>query len=173
LALSACAAGSPRVSTASSAQSFRAKTVALASVVGAGAKGAEVARALAARLESGGMRASSLEEADSVLAGSALGLDIASDPRVLAEVRRATGADAIVFLTLDSGWRNLEISALDLATGEPVLRAKARPSGPNFETPDEIASAAAESLSFMSPQRARASAAARNGGDELAEPDAN
>ncbi|MFI5347219.1 MAG: hypothetical protein ACHQ51_12670 [Elusimicrobiota bacterium] len=159
LVIAACAPGSSRVSTASSSPSFRAKTVAVASVRGGRNKGVDVARALAARLESDGIHAAALEESDSVLAGSALGMDIASDPRVLAEVRRATGADAIAFLTLAPGWRSLEIVALDLATGEPVLRSTARPKGAAFETADEVAAAAAGALSFMAPRRARAAAA--------------
>ena len=161
--LSACAAGTGRVNTASSAPSFRAKSVAVASVRGGRSKGVDVARALASRLERGGMRSAALEESDSVLAGSALGLEIASDPRVLAEVRRATGADAIVFLTLDPGWRSLDVSALDLATGDPVLRATVRPKGDAFQTPDEVAAAAAEALSGLSPGHKRQLSAGATG----------
>ena len=169
--LSACAMGSGRVETLSSAPSFRAKVLAIAKPRGGGAKGVELARALGKRLQAGGIRAPSLEEADSVLAGSALGLDIASDPRVLAEIRRATEADGIVFLTLDPSWRSLDVSVLDASTGDVVLRATARPSGEAFESADEAAAAAAEALSGLAPERHRAAAAAREQTDELPIPD--
>ncbi len=85
-----------------------------------------VARALVKRLQAGGARTSVLEEADSVLAGSALGLG-SWPTRVLAEVRRATKADGIVFLSLDQDCGSLDISVLDAVTGDAVLRAAARP----------------------------------------------
>jgi hypothetical protein len=172
LFLSACAAGSGRVETSSRAPSFRARTLAIAAARDGRGKSVDLARELTRRLEAGGFRAAALEDSDSVLAGSALGLDMASDPRVLAEVRRATGADAIVFLTLDPGWRSLDVAVLDLATGEPVLRAAARPRGESFASPDEAAEAAAEALASLSPDRARASAAARagDGADEIPVP---
>ncbi len=170
--LSACAMmGSGRVETMSQAPSFRAKVLTIAQTRGGGAKGVELSRALVKRLRSGGIRASSLEEADSVLAGSALGLDATADPRVLAEIRRATEADGIVFLSLDPAWRTLDISVLDASTGDVVLRAAARPSGKAFESPDEAAAAAAEALSALAPERHRAAAAAREKTDELPLPD--
>jgi hypothetical protein len=170
-ALSACALGSGRVETTSQAPSFRAKVLAIAAARGAGPKGAALGRALAARLQAGGIRAAALEESDSVLAGAALGLDVASDPRVLAEIRRATEADGIVFLSLDPNWRTLDVSVLDAETGDVVLRATARPAGDAFESPDEAAAAAAEALSALAPERHRAAAAAREKTDELALPD--
>lgn len=164
LSSAACAAGSGRVETHSQAPSFRARGLAIAAARGARGKGPELARALSARLEAGGLRAAALEESDSVLAGSALGLDVASNPRVLAEIRSATGADAVVFLSLDPAWKALDVAVLDLATGEPVLRAAARPRGDAFATADEVAAAAAEALSGLSPERAKAAAAARADG---------
>lgn len=167
--LCACAPGSGRVETHSQAPSFRAKTLAVAPVRGAGSRGSDVARALVARLEAGGFKASALEESDSVLAGTALGLDIASNPRVLAEIRDATGADAVVFVTLDPAARSMDVAALDLASGEPVLRATARPGGDAFALPNEAAGAAAEALSALAPERvkAKAAAAARDEGGGL------
>jgi hypothetical protein len=170
-ALSACSFGSGRVETLAHAPSFRAKVLAIAAARGAGPKGVELARALSRRLQAGGIRAPALEESDSVLAGSALALDIAADPQVLAEVRRATGADGIVFLSLDPNWRTLDVSVLDAATGDVVLRATARPSGEAFESADAAASAAAEALSSLAPQRAQAAAAASKQADELEVPD--
>lgn len=169
--VSACALGSGRIETTSQAPSFHAKVLAIAQTSGGGAKGAELTRSLVKRLTAGGIRAASLEEADSVLAGSALGLDIASDPRVLAEIRRATEADGIVFLSLDPGWRSLDVAVLDAVTGDVVLRATARPSGTAFGSPDEAAGAAAEALSGLAPERRRAAAAARERTDELPLPD--
>ncbi|HXS99937.1 MAG TPA: hypothetical protein VN915_04640 [Elusimicrobiota bacterium] len=170
--LSACALGSDRVETHAMAPSFRAKTLAIAPPRGASAaKGEELVHALAKRLGAGGIRAPALEEADSVLAGSALGLDAAADPRVMAEIRRATEADGVVFLSLDPSWRSLDVSVLDAVTGDAVLRATARPSGEAFESPDEAAAAAAEALSGLAPERRRAAAAASEKTDEIPLPD--
>jgi hypothetical protein len=169
-ALSACALGSDRVETMSQAPSFHAKVLAIAAVRGAGAKGVPLARALARRLQAGGIRAVALEESDSVLAGSALTLDVAADPRVLAEIRRATDADGIVFLSLDPNWRSLDVSVLSTSTGDAVLRATARPRGDAFETPEAAAEAAAEALSSLSLERAKAAAAAREDTDDLPVP---
>ena len=170
-ALSACALGSGRVETQSRASSFRAKVLAIAATHGAGAKSAELSRALVRRLQAGGIKASALEESDSVLAGSALGLDIAADPRVLAEIRRATGADGVVFMTLDPNWRTLDVAVLDAATGDVVLHATARPSGESFESSEEAAAGAAEALSGLASERHKAAAAAREKTDDIPVPD--
>lgn len=168
--LGACAPGSGRVVTTARAPSFRAKVLAIAPVRGAGPLRLSLPRALAARLRAGGMRAVDLEESDSVLAGSALGLDVAADPRVLAEIRRATDADAVVFLSADPSWRSLEVQALALSTGEPVLRATARPKGVSFGSADEAAAAAAEALSGLAAERERARSAATEDADEIPVP---
>jgi hypothetical protein len=172
-ALSACAAGSGRVETQSQAPSFRAKVLAIAATRGGGPKSAEFSRALSRRLQAGGFRVADLEESDSVLAGAALGLDMASDPRLLAEIRRATEADGIVFATLDPNWRTLEVSVLDAVTGDIVLRATARPSGQAFDSAEEAAAEAAEALSGLAPanHKAAAAAAAREKTDEIPVPD--
>lgn len=169
--LSACALGSGRVETMSRATSFRAKVLAIAATRGAGGKGLELSRALSRRLKAGGMRAAPLEESDSVLAGAALSLDISADPRVLAEVRRATEAEGIVFLTLDPGWRTLDVSVLDVRTGDVVLRAVARPRGEAFASADEAAAGAAEALTELAPERQKAAAAAREEADDIPVPD--
>jgi len=170
--VTACALGSGRVETHAMAPSFRAKTLAIAPARGGGpAKGEELVHALSQRLRAGGIRAASLEEADSVLAGSALGLDAAADPRVMAEIRRATEADGVVFLSVDPAWRSLDISVLDAVTGDAVLRATARPNGDAFESPEEAASAAAEALSGLAAEKHRAAAAATEKTDEIPLPD--
>jgi hypothetical protein len=169
---SACALGSDRVETHALAPSFRAKVLAIAPArAGGAAKGEELVHSLVKRLSSGGIRAASLEESDSVLAGSALGLDAAADPRVLAEIRRATEADGVVFLSVDPSWRSLDVSVLDAVTGDAVLRATARPRGEAFASPEEAAGAAAEALAGLAPEKHRAAAAAREQTDELPIPD--
>lgn len=169
--LLAFACGGGRVETQSSSSTFLAKVLAIAAPRGAGVKSVELARSLARRLEKGGIKASALGESDSVVAGADLGLDIAADPSALAEVRRATGADGIVFLTLEAGWRTLDVAVLDLATGDVVLRATARPRGDAFESADDAASAAAEAISGLAPERRKAAAAARETTDAIPVPD--
>ncbi len=152
LLLAACASGE-HADNLSRSVSFRAQTVAVAATRGSRGKGVEISRALVKRLEALGLTASSLEESDSVLAGSALGLEAATNPRLLDEIRRATGADAVVFLALDPSWRALEISALDARTGDAVLRSVGHPRGDAFESADEIADAASRALASLSAER--------------------
>ena len=152
--LAACASPE-RDGVLSGSPSFRARTLAVAAVRGSRGQGVAISRELVRRLEGEGAAASSLEESDSVLAGSAVGLEAASNPRLLDEIRRATGADAIVFLTLDPSWKTLEVSALDARTGEAVLRSALRPKGDAFANPGEIGEAAARTLSgLLSEKRA-------------------
>jgi len=149
--LAGCAA--PDRGVLSNSPSFRAKTAVVAATRGARGKSAEISRDLVKRLEALGLSASALEESDSVLAGSALGLEAAMNPRMLDEIRRATGADAVVFLALDPGWRTLEVSALDARTGDAVLRSVVRPRGEAFTSASEIADAAARPLAALSAGR--------------------
>ena len=137
----------------SNSPSFRARTAAIAATRGARGKGVEISRALVKRLEAVGLTASALEESDSVLAGASVGLEAARNPRMLDEIRSATGADAIVFLTLDPNWRSLEISALDARTGDAVLRSVANPRGDVFSGSAEIADAAARALASLAAER--------------------
>ncbi len=152
LLLAACAPAE-RNDALSNSPSFRAKALAVAATRGARGKGVEISRELVKRLEDWGLKAAALEESDSVLAGSALELESARNPRVLDEIRRATGADAIAFLSLDPSWRTLDISALDARTGDGVLRSVAHPKGEAFASPAEIADAAARVLSTLSAVR--------------------
>jgi hypothetical protein len=160
LLIAACAPAE-RNDSLSGSPSFRARTVAVAATRGSRGKGVEISRALVSRLASLGLTASALEESDSVLAGAALGLEAAMSPRLLDEIRRATGADAIVFLSLDPSWRALEISALDARTGDAVLRSAAHPRGEAFVDAAEIADAAARALAPLSAVR-RAPKASRS-----------
>lgn len=152
LLLAACGTAE-RQESLSRSPSFRARTVAVAATRGARGKGVEISRALVRRLESLGLTASALEESDSVLAGSAIGLEAARNPRLLDEIRRATGADAVVFLSLDPAWRGLEVSALDARTGDAVLRSVSHPRGDAFEGADEIADAASRALAPLASER--------------------
>ena len=167
IALASCS--SDRVETYSRAASFRAKTLAVAGVRGAKGKSAEIVRALAVRLGNAGLRCVDIEEADSVLAGSAVSLEAVANPRLLAEVRRATEAEGLVFLSLESSWRSIEIVVLDVRTGEAVLKAEGRPRGESFASADEAASIAAEILGGLSSQR-RKSARAADPADEIPVP---
>jgi len=142
----------------SNAPSFRARNVAVAATRGSRGKGVEISRALVRRLEGLGLTASALEESDSVLAGSAVGLEAAANPRLLDEIRSATGADAIVFLSLDPAWRALDVSAIDARTGDAVLRSAANPRGDAFKDASEIADAAARALAPLSAERRKARA---------------
>lgn len=168
LLLAACSS-SERADTLSGSPSFRARAVAVAATRGSRGKGVEISRALVKRLEDAGLSASALEEADSVLAGSAVGLEAAANPRLLDEIRRATGADAVVFLSLDPSWRSLDVSALDARTGDAVLRSAAHPRGDAFSGPAEIAEAAARALAPLAAERrkARPSRAGEPAVDEL------
>lgn len=168
LLLASCSSAE-RADTLSGSPSFRARTVAVAAVRGSRGKGVEISRALVKRLEAEGLSASPLEESDSVLAGSAVGLEAAANPRLLAEIRRATGADAVVFLSLDPSWRTLEISALDARTGDAVLRTAAHPRGEAFSEAPEIAEAGARALAPLAAQRRKAGPSRPDepGADEL------
>lgn len=152
LLLAGCGLGDRR-DEMSRAPSFRARTVAVAATRGARGQGVQISRELVARLEGLGLNASALEESDSVLAGSAIGLDAARNPRLLDEIRRATGADAVVFLSLDPTWRSLEVSALDTRSGDAVLRAAAHPRADAFSGAAEVAEAAARALSPLASER--------------------
>lgn len=132
---------------------LRARTLTVAATRGARGKDAEIVRELVKRLEALGLTASALEASDSVLAGSALGLEAVMNPRLLDEIRRATGADAIVFLSLDANWRSIEIVALDARTGDAVLRSAAHPRGSAFESSSEIANAVARALASLAAER--------------------
>lgn len=162
---------SGRVETMSKVPTFRAKVLAIAEARGGGGgKGLALSREAARRLQAGGVRAFVLQESDSLLAGSALGLSLRSDPRVLADIRRTTGAEAVVFLTLDPNWHSLEIAVLEAATGVAVLRATAHAHGEKFSSPEEAGADAAEALSYLAPERQKAAAAAMESSDDLSTP---
>jgi len=151
LLLASCAP-SGRNDVLSNSPSFRAKTIAVAATVGARGKSSDLARELVKRLEASGIKASALEESDSVLAGSSVGLD-AMNPRLLDEIRSVTGADAVVFLSLNAGWTALEISAIDARTGDAVHRSVEKPRGGAYADLPAIAAAAARALAPLSVER--------------------
>lgn len=167
--LSACALSPVRVEVQSLEPFFKAHVAAIGAVHGVeGNMDERVIRKLIPRLRALGIKAVSLQDSDSVLAGSSLGLDVAGDPRVLAEVRRATSADTVVILTLAPGGRSLDVVALDAAGGDAMLRAAARPKTGTLVSVDDIAAAAAQALSAVAP--GRRAAAAREKAQELPPP---
>jgi len=157
-ALAGCAALPPKLVILSRSRAFRAQAVAVAALTGDDARDPEVSRALARAAEGAGLRASSLEEADAVLAGAAISLDTVSDPRTLAQIRRSTGADAVVLLSFDPGLASAQLSVLDAQTGDAVLRATIKPRGAALSGYDEAAQAAGSALSALT---GRPAAAAR------------
>lgn len=171
LLLASCATGG-RDSSEVSVPGFRARSLALATVRGARGQGVAVSRATAARLEAQGLNATALEETDSVLAGSAVSLENAMNKSVLDEIRRATGADAVVFLSFDPNWRSLDVSAIDARTGDAVLRTAAHPRAEEFSGPEEAAAAAVKALMPLASERRkpRASQAPGEPVDEIPAP---
>lgn len=122
--------------------SFKARVVAVAALTGGGREDALAARALVDAARRAGLTATSLDESDAGLAGTPISLDALSDPRVLAQVRAATGADAVVLLTYEPGGASARIDALDAASGDSVLRATLTPrSGVFSDAPDAARSA--------------------------------
>jgi hypothetical protein len=147
--LAACAAFPPKVELQSRARGFRAQSAAVAALTGAPEKDPAVSRALARAARSAGLRAVSLEEADGVLAGTEISLDSLSDPRTLAQLRKATGADIAVFLGVDPAGVSAQLTVIDTLSGDAVLRAIIRPRGKTM-TPEEAAQAASGPLSTLS-----------------------
>jgi len=147
--LAACAAFPPKIELQSRARGFRAQSAAVAARTGQPERDATVSRELARAAQSAGLRAVSLDEADGVLAGTAISLDSLTDPRVLAQLRRSTGADVAVFLGVDPEGRSAQLTAIDTLSGDTVLRAIIRPRGKSFSA-EAAAEAAAGPLSTLS-----------------------
>lgn len=87
------------------------------------------------------------------MAGTALDPESALNPGLLDEIRRATGADAVILLALDPEWSSAEVYAMDARTGEAVLRKTAKPRGAVFTNPAEVAAAAARELAPLAARR--------------------
>lgn len=148
-ALSACAALPPRTDILARNAGFKARVVAVAVLAGGGREEALAARALADAARRAGLKATSLDESDAGLAGTPMSLDALSDPRVLAQVRAATGADAVVLLTYEAGGAPARLDALDAATGDSVLRATLTPRAGAFTGAAEAARAAFAALATL------------------------
>lgn len=147
LLLAGCAgAGGAKVEVLARAPSPRLSRLAVAGVTGAeDLRGAERARELAAALD-GRFDAMAAGDADTVMSSTELGLQGAS-PGALAELRRATGAEGVVFASLGprSAW--LELAVLDATSGDLLLRVRARPaSGGSFPSFRAAAAAGAQAL---------------------------
>lgn len=148
LLLAGCAGGGGggKVEVLSRAPSPRLARLAVASVTGTDdLRGGEHARELAAALDSR-FDAVAAGDADTVMSSTELGLQGAS-PGALAELRRATGAEGVVFAALGprSAW--LELAVLDAVSGDLLLRVRARPaSGGAFTSFRAAAAAGARAL---------------------------
>lgn len=140
--LAACAAG--RVETLYRGPAPALTRVAVAGISGPGPLGGDAAaRALAAALARS-IEAVAAADADTVVGG---GLDMPrASAAVLAELRRATGAEAVVFGTVSPRGERLELSVVDARTGELLLRARARPRGAAFASVEEAGAAGAAAL---------------------------
>jgi hypothetical protein len=152
----ACAGVTSRVEKITQAASFHPSRVAIAAAHDARGKGVEMSRVLAQRLQSTGLQAVVLEESDSVVAGALLGVDVAADPHLIAEIRRATEADGIVFMNLEPNWQSMDIVVLNAMNGELVLRAKVKPQGDTFSSVEDVVAAAAKSLSGLTGRKVKA-----------------
>jgi hypothetical protein len=152
LLLAGCAGGGGggKVEVLSQAPTPRLTRLAVASVTGTDdLRGGERARELAAALDRR-FDAVAAGDADTVMSSTELGLQGAS-PGALAELRRATGAEGVVFATMGprSAW--LELAVLDATSGDLLLRVRARPaSGPSFTSFRAAAAAGAQALAPLS-----------------------
>lgn len=148
-ALAGCALLPPKTVILSRAESFRAQTAGVAALSGVQGRDFEVSRALVRAAQSAGLKAFSLWETD-VLPGAVISADVLSDPRVLADLRRTSGADVVVLLTLEPDWSAATLTAVDTRTGDTALRAALKPSGRAFAGAEAAAQAAVPALSLIS-----------------------
>ena len=109
-------------------------------------RGAEFSRAFARTLGRRGVRAASVEDSDSIGASAALGAGSLRDHRVLAEIRAATGADALLLVTLEPEGRAAELAGVDLRSGEPLLRKTLKARGSAWRDQSEFAETAAKAV---------------------------
>ena len=133
--------------------------LAVAGVSGPGALGGEgAARALAAALNESRFDAVAAADADSVVSSAELGLSGAS-PGTLAELRRATGAEAVVFATVAPDGASLELAVLETRNGDVLRRVRVRSRGERFASAREAAVAGAAALAPLAKgKRGKASA---------------
>jgi hypothetical protein len=153
---SACAPQGGRVEMISRAPSPPLTRLAVAGVTGSELlQGGELARTLAAALSTR-FEAVSAGDADTVMSTTELGLSGAS-PAALAELRRATGADGVVFGALGPSASWLELTVLDARGGDVLLRVRVKPaSGGSFPTFKSAAEAGAAALAPLSRRRRNA-----------------
>lgn len=153
LLLAACATGGGRVEVLSRAPSTSITRLAVAGVSGSEElRGAELSRALASALD-GRFEAVAAGDADTVMSSTELGLAGAS-PGALAELRRATGAEGVVFGSLGPRASFLELAVLDARSGDVLLRVRVRPaSGERFTSFRAAAAAGADALAPLSRRR--------------------
>jgi hypothetical protein len=155
-ALAACAGLPPRTEILAKTDGFKAQAVAVAALTGDERGDVLAARALADAARRAGLRATSLQDPEAGLAGTAISLDTLSDPRLLAQVRAATGADAVVLLTYEAGGASIRLDALDAQSGDSVLRATLTPRGAPFADAPAAARAAESVLATLAGRPAAA-----------------
>lgn len=154
LLLAGCApGGGGRVEVLSRAPSTSITRLAVAGVSGSEElRGADLARELAGAL-AGRFEAVAAGDADTVMSSTELGLSGAS-PGALAELRRATGAEGVVFGSLGPRASFLELAVLDARSGDVLLRVRVRPAaGERFVSFRAAAAAGADALAPLSRRR--------------------
>lgn len=152
LSLAACAAPGRDVEVLARGPGSPVSRLAVAGVAGADAPGWSGLPRLLASALGGRFDAVAAADADTVISSAELGPG-GSSPAALAELRRATGAEAVVFATLAPGAAALELAALDARTGDVLLRVRVRPRGGPFSSPRAAADAGAAALSPLSRRR--------------------
>lgn|GEM_PF-1814801 len=148
-ALCACAGLPPKTDIRERSKGFKAQSVAVAALTGDERGDVAAARALADAARRAGMTARSLQDPEAGLAGTAFSLDVLSDPRLLAQIRATTGADAVVLLTYQPGGREARFDALDARSGDSVMRAVITPRGAPFANAAQAADAARAALTAL------------------------
>ncbi len=151
-ALAACSSGGGSKSLSQGPRKAVSRMV-VASVSGPGEYGGEsAARALAEALSAGRFEAVAAADADTVVSGAELGLSGAS-PATLAELRRATEAQAVVFGTFAPKGDSLDLTVLDARSGDVLGRVRVKSDGAAFTSMREAARAAAAALAPLAKGR--------------------
>lgn len=103
-------------------------------------QGRALAEKVARGLVLGGVNAVDLQQLETVFRGLKLDYSSALSLHSLADVRQATLAEALVFGSLDSRWKEARVIIIETELGEIVLEARLRARrGRSFSGADEIA----------------------------------
>ncbi|MBI4061967.1 MAG: hypothetical protein HY403_11120 [Elusimicrobia bacterium] len=147
----------------------RPRIYAVADVAGAGSQSGAIAGWVVDRLARSGLRAVSLPKTDPVLAGAAATLRTHSDSRLLQEIRRTTGADAVLLLELARDRSSISVVVLDARSGRVLGRETRRSGGERFRTVGDAATAVAAFVAGSGTAAPRAWAAPERGAEWEAE----